>query len=79
MRGLNDCHHQKSQHRPPFSQSPYRVGSGPLGPPTSPVFLFTPYSSTSPSFTVPSRFSLRVPEAESDDTSSFLFSFAFSS
>jgi hypothetical protein len=29
---LND---QKSMQRPPFSQSPYRVGSGPLGPPIS--------------------------------------------
>ena len=30
-------HHQKSVTLPFRSQSPYRVGSGPLGPPTSPV------------------------------------------
>jgi len=28
--------------RPFLSQSPYLVGSGPLGPPISPVFGFTP-------------------------------------
>jgi hypothetical protein len=42
---------QKSEQRPPRSQSPYRVGSGPRGPPISPVALFTctPPSSSSSS------------------------------
>lgn len=31
---------QKSEHLPFCSQSPYRVGSGPLGPPNSPVTSF---------------------------------------
>ena len=43
---------QKSEQRPPRSQSPYLVGSGPRGPPISPVALFTctPPSSSSSSF-----------------------------
>jgi hypothetical protein len=47
---------QKSEQRPPRSQSPYRVGSGPLGPPISPVALFMcspPSFSASPSLTEP--------------------------
>jgi len=41
--------YQKSLQRPPFSQSPYLVGSGPLGPPLSPVseLTYSPPSSSS--------------------------------
>jgi hypothetical protein len=34
-KSLNKNQNQKSLHRPPFSQSPNRVGSGPRGPPCS--------------------------------------------
>ena len=51
---------QKSEHRPFRSQSPKRVGSGPRGPPISPVALLTcsPPSSSPSSSSLVSRSSL---------------------
>ena len=70
---------QKSEHRPFRSQSPYRVGSGPFGPPISPVcsLTWTPpppssSSSTSSPFS-PSGLCL-FPEKEETSSSSSCFS-----